>query len=190
MADTTSADTSSREQLSICKLILVPAIITLGITLIRLVGELQNWPSPLFGKAAGGGGSIVGITWLAPVFGVYFALKLVRAGRAPASVARAIGMAVLGALIIVGTSMAGGKLLAPYGYKAVLIFFWLTWALAGLLQCFGWPQFFKVLLAYALAARVPVVLVMFLAFWRQWGTHYDALPSGWQSGGLWSDYLW
>ena len=57
MADTTSADTSSREQLSICKLILVPAIITLGITLIRLVGELQNWPSPLFGKAAGGGGS-------------------------------------------------------------------------------------------------------------------------------------
>ena len=109
MADTTSADTSSREQLSICKLILVPAIITLGITLIRLVGELQNWPSPLFGKAAGGGGSIVGITWLAPVFGVYFALKLVRAGRAPASVARAIGMAVLGALIIVGTSMAAVK---------------------------------------------------------------------------------
>jgi hypothetical protein len=176
--------------LSISKLVLVPALVTLAITILRLVGELQHWPSSLFNRSSGGGGAIIGITWLAPVFGIYFAFKLVRAGGTPASLGRAIGMAILGAVIIVATSMVGGKFLSAYGFKAVLIFFWFTWALAGLLQFIGWPGFFKILVAYSLAARIPVAILMFFAFWGHWGTHYDALPTGWQSGGLWSDYLW
>jgi hypothetical protein len=47
-----------------------------------------------------------------------------------------------------------------------------------------------VLLAYGYAARVPVAFVMFLAFRGQWGTHYDALPPGWHSEGLWRDFVW
>jgi hypothetical protein len=35
-----------------------------------------------------------------------------------------------------------------------------------------------VLLAYALAARVPVVVVMLFAILGNWGTHYDVLPPG------------
>lgn len=43
-------------------LILIPALLTLAITLLRLAGELLNWAPALFNKAAGGGGALVGIT--------------------------------------------------------------------------------------------------------------------------------
>lgn len=61
------------------QLILVPAIITLAVTLLRLVSEFLNLPGWLASKEAGGAGALIGITWLAPLFGVYFAYKL--AGR-------------------------------------------------------------------------------------------------------------
>ena len=54
------------------RLILVAAVITLAVTLLRLVGELQQWSSALFNREPGGGGAIVGIVWLVPVFGIYF----------------------------------------------------------------------------------------------------------------------
>jgi len=51
---------------SVWSLIVIPALITLAVTLLRLVGDLEHWPSPRFSNAAGGGGasvvlSIVGI---------------------------------------------------------------------------------------------------------------------------------
>ena len=58
------------------KLILVPALITLGITLLRLGGEFMDLPSWLASKKAGGPGALIGISWLPPIFGVYFAYKL------------------------------------------------------------------------------------------------------------------
>ena len=82
MADSESTPVSVRD------LILVPAGITLGVTILRLVGELNGWSPALFNSEAGGGGAIVGITWLVPVFGIYFALKLARSGAAPTSAAR------------------------------------------------------------------------------------------------------
>ncbi len=42
---------------SIKKLILVPALITLAVTLLRLTGELMHWSKALFNPAAGGGGA-------------------------------------------------------------------------------------------------------------------------------------
>jgi hypothetical protein len=36
----------------------------------------------------------------------------------------------------------------------------------------GWPAFWRVLLAYGLAARIPVLVVMFLAIFLGWDTHY------------------
>ncbi len=53
-------------------LIKIPALITLAVTLLRLVGELLDWPSLFFNAEAGGGFAIVGIVWLAPIFGVCF----------------------------------------------------------------------------------------------------------------------
>ena len=44
----------SEEASRIGKLILVPAVITLAVTLLRLVGELQGWLVRVFGASQGG----------------------------------------------------------------------------------------------------------------------------------------
>src|SRR5881409_1708216 len=46
---------------SLVRLVRVPALITLGVTLLRLIGELQGWSPALFSRQAGGGGALVGI---------------------------------------------------------------------------------------------------------------------------------
>jgi hypothetical protein len=44
----------------------------------------------------------------------------------------------------------------------------------------GWRSLGNALLAYAFAARIPVLIVMFFAMrgngGQGWGTHYDAMP--------------
>jgi hypothetical protein len=106
------------------KLILVPALITLGITLLRLGGEFMDLPSWLASKKAGGPGALIGISWLPPIFGVYFAYKL-----------------------------------AAFPGKR-------------------WKNLFKTLFLYGLAARIPVIIIMGLAIFGNWGTHYDTFPPG------------
>ena len=106
------------------KLILVPALITLAITLLRLCAEFMNLPAWLANKGPGGAGALIGISWLPPIFGIYFALKLIG---------------------------APGKL---------------------------WKNLFKTLFLYGLAARIPVIIIMGLAIYGNWGTHYDAFPPG------------
>jgi hypothetical protein len=58
------------------KLLFVPVWITLAITLLRLLAEFMNLPSWLANKNVGGFGAIIGISWLPPILGVYFARKL------------------------------------------------------------------------------------------------------------------
>jgi hypothetical protein len=36
-----------------------------------------------------------------------------------------------------------------------------------------WPALAKVLLAYGLLARIPVIVIMLLAIFGNWGTHYE-----------------
>ena len=178
------------QRASILRLILLPGLITLGVTFLRLAGELAHLKKAFFGSEPGGQVAIVGITWLAPVFGIYFAVKLARQVAGPPSLGRAIGIAVLGCAVIFASNAIGGRIIVAYGFKTFLIFFWIAWSLAGLLQLFGWPRLFKVLVAYGYAARIPVAFIMLLAFRGHWGTHYDALPDGWNSHGLWPDFFW
>lgn len=109
-----------QNRISYGKLILVPALITLGITLLRLGAEFMDLPAWLANKKAGGPGALIGISWLPPIFGIYFAYKL---------------------------KDAPGRL---------------------------WSNLLKTLLLYGLAARIPVILIMGLAIYGNWGTHYDA----------------
>jgi hypothetical protein len=69
-------------------------------------------------------GALIGISWLPPIFGIYFARKLIG---------------------------ARGKL---------------------------WWNLVKTLFLYGLAARIPVIIIMGLAIYGNWGTHYDAFPAG------------
>ncbi len=106
------------------KLILVPALITLAITVLRLGAELLNLPPWLANKSVGGYGALIGISWLPPFLGIYFAIKL---------------------------RGASGKL---------------------------WWNLFKTLLLYGLAARIPVILIMGMAIYGNWNTHYNAFSPG------------
>jgi hypothetical protein len=84
----------------------------------------MNLPSWLANKQAGGAGALIGISWLPPIFGIYFARKLMAVGRK-----------------------------------------------------FKW-NLIKTLFLYGLAARIPVIIIMGLAIYGHWGTHYDAFPAG------------
>ena len=159
-------------RMSIKDLILVPSVITLGVTLLRLVGELQNWSPALFGKQAGGGGSLVGISWLIPVLGIYFAVRLVRAGEGPASAGKVVGVSLLLILAVVGLGFGLNKL----GQTAFFVGWMLASVAAVVLSASLWPALWRTLLAYAFAARIPVVLVMLAAIFGNWGTHYDVAP--------------
>jgi hypothetical protein len=181
----------SFRQTPIWQLIWVPAAISLGVTLLRLVGELAHWSKTFFNPAPGGPGSIVGIVWLAPLFGIYFALKLVAKSEGPRSFGKAIGLAVLGVVIIFVFSAAGSALKIDRAFHGRLLYFWAVLALAALTTFPGWPALFKTLTAYAYAARIPVAILMFFAFRGNWGTHYDAVPPDLPAGtGLWAKYLW
>jgi hypothetical protein len=178
------------------RLVIVPAIITLAVTLLRLIGELRHWPERWFSTGTGGimpsGVSwLFGITWLAAIFGAYFALKLAHAGMKPKSSGKAILFAVLGIVIFLAYRPIVEFVCAPLhiGFPHYLILIWFLWILAGSIQYFGWPELFKVLLAYAYAARIPVAIVMFFAMLGNWGTHYDYVGIQIPLSGI-PRYLW
>ncbi|MFI4943573.1 MAG: hypothetical protein ACHP85_09925 [Burkholderiales bacterium] len=159
------------------KLILVPAVITFAITLLRLVGELQGWSPALFSREAGGGGALVGISWLVPIFGAWFGWKLAKAGSSPGRIGPALLIAILAFALMPGLGFGAIKAanLNPQSFTAFGLF--VVLAFAGLaLGLRAWPALGKVLLQYALAARVPVILVMLVAMLGNWGTHYDVPP--------------
>jgi hypothetical protein len=162
--------------LSIRRLIVVPAVITLAVTLLRLVGELQHWSPTFFSREAGGAAAIVGIVWLVPIFGIYFALRLNRAGQGPKSRGRAIGFAVAallaGAALVFAISSLSPNIVATIVLVNLASFLplWIAYR--------GWPELGKVEAIYGLAARIPVVLVMFVAMTANWGTHYELGPPG------------
>ena len=181
----------STTSLDIKRLILVPALVTLAVTAARLAGELLHGPGRFFNSEPGGPFAIVGIIWLAPIFGIYFALKLAAHGQGPKSLGRAVGFALLGVAVVLAFSFVGARLHLQQHFRGRLLYGWTVFAVAALVTLPGWAALFRTLVAYAYAARVPVAVVMFFAFWRDWGTHYDAVPSDLPDGlGLLAKYLW
>lgn len=179
---------NTNSNVSIPQLIFIPSVITLAITILRLVGELQHWPTSLFNPAAGGGGSIVGITWLVPIFGVYFAIKLSAAGQGPASVGKAIGYSLLGFAV----AFAGGFIgFAPtFQFPGKIAVGLALIAAGGVIPFFAWPALWKVLTAYGYAARIPVAILMYFAIRGNWGTHYDVIPPGFpEDTAFWPKYI-
>jgi hypothetical protein len=176
------------------RLVAVPALISLGVTLLRLIGERRHWSPAWFSPATGGivpsGMSwLVGITWLAVPFGAWFAWRLLAAGDGPPSAAHALGHAVLGIALVLGGLRLAGRL--PLPFPPILVVIWAVMALGALLQWPTWPGLFKTLLVYGLTARVPVAVIMFLAMRGEWGTHYDyvGMPAPFQLP-FWPRFLW
>ena len=167
--------TERSDGLSLKSLILTPALITLAITILRLVGELQEWSPRFFSRQAGGAGAIVGIVWLVPIFGAYFAVKLAKAGATPGA-GRVIGYSALAVGFAAAAIFATVKTVSSQGAQFGV--FLVVTIIAAVIAYRGWPALGRVLLAYGLAARVPVALVMLVAIFANWGTHYDVAPPG------------
>jgi len=167
---------SSARPCSIGRLILVPSLLTLAVTVLRLYGEVQGWNLKFFSREAGGGGALVGIVWLPIVFGVYFAWHLAGSGRGPAARGRAIGHAVVALVVMVGTSAAIVK--SGLSLPTQLVLFNLFAVIAAVIAFRGWPALGRVALAYGFAARIPVIAVMWIAMNANWGTHFEKGPPG------------
>ncbi|MBZ5516821.1 MAG: hypothetical protein LAN62_18615 [Acidobacteriia bacterium] len=179
---------TSAARASVLQLILVPAVITLGVSVLRLVGELLGWPRPWFNR--GMGASIVGIAWLAPVFGIYFALRLAKSDQKPESFGRAAWYAILGVLVLVVLAFAPSLVGIEHSFYGRLLYGWTIFVVGALVAWRGWPALFKTLLVYGYAARVPVAIIMFFALRGNWGTHYDAVPPDFPAMSLMPKYLW
>lgn len=170
---------------SVSKVILIPGLITLGVTVVRLIGELQQWSEVFFRRSAGGFGAVVGITWLAVIFAIYFAVQLQKAGNTFERSGKAIGLSVLALVLCFGglNLMFGETSIRPPLFVAAGIIV----ELAGLyIMRMVWPAYWNVMTAYALVARIPVIAVMYLATQGNWGTHYDVESPGMQFTG-WLD---
>jgi len=181
------ANEHSANQGCTLNLILVPSVITLAVTILRVVGELQHWSPLLFNRSGGGGGALVGISWLPPIFGIYFGLKLAGSGARPGSLGKAALFTVVGLLVMVG----GGALLGMgLGHNfAIALGGFVVFAVAAVIPMAGWPALTKTLIAYGYAARIPVAIVMFLAMQGNWGTHYDAAGPPFNAMPLLTRYL-
>jgi len=168
-----------------------PVLITLAVTVLRVVGERQGWSSALFGRTAGGGAALLGISWLVPFFGAWFGLALARAGQRPAHLGRAAGRALLGLLVAAGAIAAVVTLTS--GFRVHFLVINASMLVAAWIAAGGWPALGRTLAAYGVLARVPVIVVTALAVLGDWGTHYDAIPPnapGLAQAGDWERIIW
>ena len=124
-----------------------------------------------------------------PIFGVYFALKLARAGELPSSVGAAVGYALLGGLLVPVLGFAASKLGVPQQSFTIFAVFVVAAVAGALIAMRGWPALGRTLLAYGLAARIPVAVVMLIAMLGNWGTHYDVAPPDFPAMGVIQKWL-
>ena len=180
------------KSISATRLVAIPALITLGVTILRLVGELQHWPTPWFSTAAGGGGALVGISWLPIVFGPYFAVKLADGGDRPSSTGKSVGFALLGLAVLFLSMFWAQSMYSHLSYWVLVPF--LLMLVAAFIPGVGWRTLGNALLVYALAARIPVLVVMFFALrangGQGWGTHYDAIMPAFAHASLAKKFLY
>lgn len=166
-------------------LVLVPALLTLAVTVLRLVGEINGWNPAIFGRPeAGGGFAPLGISWLIFLFGLWFGIRLQRADKGPRSHTRALVIS----LVAIGV-VAGGM---PALQALDVMWFpdeknpgeargmqWMMALMAGgcLVSALAWGRAALVLLVYGILARIPVVVVTWIALGQpDWNTHYTKIP--------------
>jgi hypothetical protein len=157
-------------------LIAIPVVLTLAITVLRLMGEMQGWSKVWFNPEAGGLGAIVGIVWLVPIFGIYFAMKLSSVGEGPASVWRPIVYPLIGIVVLLAGGLVGVVVVKDPWKPVSIVAACVAGIVATYMQVPAWPALGKTLVAYGFAARVPVTIIMFFAIRENWHTHYDLPP--------------
>ncbi|MBL8752552.1 MAG: hypothetical protein JNK15_04560 [Planctomycetes bacterium] len=155
--------------------LLWPSLVTLALSIVRLLSEVQGWVT----TASGGRGLPLGISWLIFVLGGYWGHRLARGDAGP-RVARAWSWPLVAMLAVVVTGLVLVRPLvgAPHSEAtwtqlrvAVLAMAGVT-TLGAVAMFFAWPRLALLLLLYAIPARATVVGIALLAKDRGWDTHY------------------
>lgn len=152
------------------------AWITLAVTLLRLSGEKLDGAVELFGRGSAGGDlAWVGIVWLVPVVGFVFGWRLYTRGLQPPAPRRALGLPAAALLLPFALVWLVGRV-HPLNWTERLAAWGVVSLVSAVMAGLAWPALGRQLVAYALLARLPVVILMGVAMRFEWGTHYDALP--------------
>ena len=173
------------------KWVLVPAVITLIVTLARMWGELQGYDQSVFGIEPGGVRepqtkenptplpSLFGIFWLMPIFGAYFSFRLLRSGDGPRARGKALLLPLLGFALCAGAGFVitsfteiGEKL--PWFFYGLAGWIFVSW-IGAVIASKGWSALFKLCLVYGILARLPVILITVILTPMEKGTHYEKL---------------
>jgi hypothetical protein len=163
-------------------LLLWPSVLTLALSVARLVGQVQGWLPP----TSGGAMHPLGIVWCVFVFGAWFGWRLSRAHLGP-RVRRPWAWALAALLALAGTVMwqfrpflGAGTDDATFQQLRVAVMVIVGVALAaGALMFVVWPRLAWLMLLYGLGARGTVVVLTILAKQQGWNTHYTKFgPSG------------
>jgi hypothetical protein len=162
----------------VLRAVLIAALITLVVTLVRLWGELEQWDPKIFSREPGGGGisTFVGIWVLVPIFGFWFGRRLAQNGKRPASTGRALLMCVIGAAVVAGAFYVGFVADLGWDRQTSGMAAGIGCIVGGLLFLFAWPAGYLTQLAYGILARVPVMVITYFAVDRSWDTHYAKVP--------------
>lgn len=157
------------------RLILVPTLVTALVSAARLVAEVQGWISP----QSGGALNPLGISWLAFVFGGYFALRISRLGSQPRR--HPAWPWCLGAFVLIVVSIGwqfGPLLEADQSAEtfqrvrgAVLVLAVIATTMA-IVDFAIWPRLAVTMLCYAVPTRAIVIGITWLAKHNEWDTHY------------------
>lgn len=157
------------------RLILWPSLLTLAISITRLVGEQQGWVT----DESGGAGALLGISWCIPLFGGWFGWRLARAGSFPRGKKPWL-WALLATLAFVGTMAYGFRPLlhadksdATFELVRAAVLHGVLVGLAGACAMFFvWPRLACTLLLYGLGARATVVAITWYAKSQDLHTHH------------------
>jgi hypothetical protein len=166
------------------RLLFWPLLLTLLLSIGRLVGEVQG----SLGAASGGAGSPFGITWLLFVFGGWFGFRLRAQGSRPMMQPTWLWWGLLLAVPVGaffwftrGVDLMGKDAATEANVKQLVT----TLAIiapptAGL--CFAvWPRLAWTLFCYGLGARLIVLGITALAKHMAWDTHYTKFgPAGFE----------
>ncbi len=151
--------------------LLFAAVVTLLVTVLRVIGESQGWDSAWFNPEAGSAFNPFGIVWLVPLFGFIFGRRLAQAGTGPAFIT-GFFVPMFGFFSIVGMAMFLGSSFEGEEMRDATIYLFGAASLLSLLALFAWPRAFFTMLFYSISARLPVMLVQYLDIQNGWQTHY------------------
>src|SRR5690606_31087414 len=118
------------------------------------------------------------------VFGFWFGLRMQRSGAGVANPNRTLLMAVVAVAAALASVAICTQLElismptkeAPGEFHGI-VYFMGSLGLGSLLAFVAWPRMAITMLVYAILARVPVIVITWLAVRGEWNTHHAKLPA-------------